>query len=116
MVLILAKISGYVKIFKVKDGDKNNKLKSFHINDEKLLEKDKTIWTKIEDLKNTTLNALPVFYDRYIKTKTKTYVDKVCTIFCGLNISENGVECESFAIISIGFLHVYENKYYLQYI
>ena len=46
-------MSGYVKIFKVKDGDKdkNNNLMSFSIDDEKLLEKYKTIWTKIEDLK-----------------------------------------------------------------
>ena len=35
------------------DNDKNNKLMSFHIDDEKLLKKYKTIWTKIEDfLKN----------------------------------------------------------------
>ena len=46
-------MSGYVKIFIVKDGDKdkNNKLMSFRIDDEKLLEKHKAIWTKIEDLK-----------------------------------------------------------------
>ena len=52
-VLILPKISGYVKIFKVKDGerDKNSKLMPFSINDENLLEKYKAIWTKIEDLK-----------------------------------------------------------------
>ena len=39
--MVLPKMSGYVKTFKVKDGDKdeNNKLMSFHINDEKLLEK-----------------------------------------------------------------------------
>ena len=48
LVLILPKTSGYVKTFKVKD--KKNKLISFR-NDEKLLEKYKTIWTKIEDLK-----------------------------------------------------------------
>ena len=44
-VFILPKMSGYVKIFKVKD--KNNKLISFCLNDEKL-ENNKTIWTKIE--------------------------------------------------------------------
>ena len=39
LVLILPKMSGYVKTFKVKDRDKdkNNKLMSFHMNDEKLL-------------------------------------------------------------------------------
>ena len=48
LVLILPKISGCVKTFKFKD--KNNKLMSLRKNDEKLLEKYKTIWTKIEDL------------------------------------------------------------------
>ena len=38
-------MSGYVKTFKVKDEDKvkNNKLMSFHIDDEKLLEKIKPL-------------------------------------------------------------------------
>ena len=44
---------------------KNNKLTSFCIDDEKLLEKYKTIWTKIEDLKRNELNALPVFGYRF---------------------------------------------------
>ena len=42
-------MSGYVKKIKVKD--KNNKLMPFCINDVKLLEKYKTIWTKMDDLK-----------------------------------------------------------------
>ena len=56
LVLILPKMSGYVKTFKVKNGDKgkNGKLMSFRINDEKLLEKYKTIWPKIEDLNYRT--------------------------------------------------------------
>ena len=63
LVLILPKMSGNVKTFKVKDGDKvtNIKLMSFCIDDEKLLEKYKTIWTKIENLKKIELNALPVY-------------------------------------------------------
>ena len=42
---------------------------SFRIDDEKLLERYKAILTKIEYLKNIELNALPVYDDRYIKTK-----------------------------------------------
>ena len=42
---------------------------SFQINDEKLLEKYKHIWTKIKVLKNIELNALPAYHDRYIKPK-----------------------------------------------
>ena len=41
LALIMPKISGYVKTFKVKRGDKdkNNKLMPFRIDDEKLLKK-----------------------------------------------------------------------------
>ena len=57
LVLIMSKTSNYVKTFKVKDGDKdkNHKLMSFPIDNEKLLEKYNAIWTNIE------LNALPVY-------------------------------------------------------
>ena len=47
LVLIMFKMSGYVKTFAIED--KINKLISFCIEDEKLLEKYKAIWTKIED-------------------------------------------------------------------
>ena len=45
LALVLPKMSGYIKIFKVKDEekDKNNKLMPFRIDDGKLLEKYKTI-------------------------------------------------------------------------
>ena len=51
IVLIIPKMSGYIKIFKVKDEnkDKDNKLMSFHIHYKKLLEKYKAICTKIEN-------------------------------------------------------------------
>ena len=60
----MPKVSGYVQTFKVKDGDKNkkNKLMYLPVNDEKVSKKYKSIWTKIEDLKNTEFNAL-TFYD-----------------------------------------------------
>ena len=64
-------MSGHVKTFKVKqiDENKNNIFMTFRTEDEKLLEKYKTIWTKIEELKNIDLYVLPVYYDRYIKPK-----------------------------------------------
>ena len=64
-------MSGYVKTFKVKgeDKDKYNKLISFCIDDDNMLEEYRSIWTKIEDLENIELNVLPVYDDRYIKTQ-----------------------------------------------
>ena len=75
--MILSKICEYVKTFK----DENDKLMSPRIDDDKLLEKYKTVWNKIENLKNIVLNALPIYYDSYIKTKTVIYFDKRYTNF-----------------------------------
>ena len=42
---------------------------SLHIDDEKLFERYKAIWTKVTDLKNTELNPLAVYDTRYVKPK-----------------------------------------------
>ena len=75
---------GYVKNFK----DKSNKLMSLYIDDDKLLEKHKPIWTTIGDLKNIKLNALRSYDNGYIKTKMRTFIInyKVYNNFCGLNV------------------------------
>ena len=117
LILILPKMSTNVQTFKDKDGDedknKNNKLMPFHIDNDKLLKKYKTIRTNIEELQNIQLNALPVYDDRYIKTKIRTYGDKIYTNFRGLNVPEDE-SSESFTIIYIDPFFFYENKYYLQ--
>ena len=63
----------------------------FWVNDEKLLEKHKAIWTNIEDLKNIEFSALQVYDDRYVKTKIRTYSDKVYTNFLGINVPEGDI-------------------------
>ena len=88
LLFIMPKMGRYVKTLKVKEGDKDksNKSMSFRIDNEKLLEKYKAIWTKIEDLKNIELNALPVYDDKYIKTKIRTYGYEIYANFRGLNV------------------------------
>ena len=51
LVLTLSETGGYIKTFKENDGNKDNELMFLRIDDKKLLEKYKVIWTKIEDLK-----------------------------------------------------------------
>ena len=103
----MPEMRGYVKTFKVED--KSSKLMSFCVNDEKSLEKHKAISTKIEDFKGIELNALPFYDDRYTKTKIRTYGDKVYTKFHGLNVPEDDIKCESFTVISIDSLLLYES-------
>ena len=43
------------------------------LDDDRLLEKYEASWTKIEDLQNIETNALPVYNNRYIKTKIRKY-------------------------------------------
>ena len=112
LILKMPKMTGYVMTFKVEEG--NNKLMPFRIDNGKLLEKYKAIWTRIEDFKNIKLNALPVYDDRYIKTKIRTFGNKVYTNFCGLTVPEDDIQCGSFTIFSIDSLLVYNKKYYLQ--
>ena len=112
LVLIMPEISGYVKTFKVED--KIDKLTSFCIGDEKLLEKYKAIWTKIEDLKNIELDDLPVCNNKQIKTKMRTFGNKIYANFRNLNLPKHDIEYESFTVISIDSLLVCNEKYYLQ--
>ena len=113
----MPRISGYVKKgFKVRDKneDKNNMLMSFRIDHEKLLEKHKAIWTKIEDLTNIELIALLAYDDRYIKTKIITYGNKLFANFGGLHVPKDDIKSKSFTVIATESLLVYQSKYYLQ--
>ena len=82
----------YVKTFKVENGDKdmNNDLISFCIDDDNILEKHKTMYTRIEDIKYIQLKVLPVCKGRYIKASVRTYGDKVHTNFHSVNVPEDG--------------------------
>ena len=60
------------------------------------------------------INDIPVH--RYTKTKIKANGGRLYINFWELNVLKDGVECQSFTIISIHSLLAYQNKYYLQYI
>ena len=63
-----------------------------YIDDNKLLSNNyKIMWTNIEDLENTELKSLSIYYVRYLENKIRTYGDNVYTNFCDLNVAEDGV-------------------------
>ena len=59
------------------------------------------------------MDVLPVYDDRYMKTKIRTHGGKVYANFRDLNVPEDGAECESFTVIYINSLLFYDKKYYL---
>ena len=83
----------------------------FRISDNKFLEKYKTIQTQIEDLKNIDLDALPVYKNENMVLK---FILNFGITNSVLNLPENDIECESFTVISIDSLLVYNEKYYIQ--
>ena len=70
--------------------------------------------TRIEELKNIKLNAFPVLDDRYVKAIIRAYFDRNYTNFPGLIVPEDDIECETFIVIFIDSLLVYESKNNLQ--
>ena len=73
---------GYVKHFD------SNKTMSFKVSDNKLLKKYKKIWEKVDNLLNIEFDSETVYgdVDKYIKTKRKTYENKVNTNFQDLKV------------------------------
>ena len=61
---------------------------SFKVTDKKLLKQDSKIWEKISNLMNIKFDSEPINCDNdiYIKTKIKSYGDKVNTNFQGNKI------------------------------
>ena len=49
-----------------------------------------------------------------MKSKIRTYGDKIYTNVRGLNVTEDDIEWESFIIISINSLLSYDKKYHIQ--
>ena len=51
--------------------------------------------------------SIPAYDDRYIKTKLRTYGNKIYTNFRGLNVLKHDIECESFTVIFLLILSLY---------
>ena len=53
---------------------------------------------------------------RDIKTKKRTFGDKVYNNFRGLNVAEDDIKCESFAVISVNSLPYMTKRIICKYI
>ena len=81
----LPQMIGYVKHF-----DSNKTL--FKVIDKKLLKQDTKIWERVSSLMNIEYDSELVYddNDKYIKTKMKSYGNKINTNFQGKKISKEG--------------------------
>ena len=78
MCILLPQMSGYIKYFY--NGGKNM---SFKIEDESVYLEYTEIWNKIKKSLNTKIHSQPIYDDKYIKTKVKTFSSMINTFFSG---------------------------------
>ena len=76
--IILPQMSEYIKYF-----DNGGKNISFKIEDERVYLKYTEIWNKIKDIINVKFHNQPIYDDKHIKTKVKTFNNMINTLFSG---------------------------------
>ena len=89
-------MSGYIKYFE--DGDKNM---SFKIEDESVCSGYNEIWNTIKKTQNIRFHSQPVYDDKCIKTKVKTFNGLINTLFSGNKIPKEGNHYVCIAAICI---------------
>ena len=88
LCIILPKVSGYIKYF-----DNGGKNMSFKIEDESVYSKYAEIWNKTKNSLNTRFQSQPIYDEKYIKTKVKTFSSMINTLFSGNKIPKERNNC-----------------------
>ena len=101
---------GYMKYFD------DNKTMSFKATDKQLLKKYNKMCGKIEELLNVKFECKPVYGDddKYIKTKIKSYRDKVNTNFQSKKVPKENLSYKYLSIIILESIIKVNKKYYPQ--
>ena len=87
---------------------------SFKIEDESVYLKYTEIWNKIKKSLNTRFHSEPIYYDKYIKTKVKTFSSMINKLFSKNEIPEERNHYIGIAVNCIDSVLRIEKKNYPQ--
>ena len=89
---------------------------SFKVSDNKLLKKYNKIWERVGNLLSIEFDSEPVYgdVDKYIKTKIKTYGDRVNTNFQGKKFPKENASYKCISLIMLDSVIRVNKKYYPQ--
>ena len=112
--LFLPKMTGYLNNFK--DGARKM---SFFTNNNEFLERYNAIWEKISDLVNKKFNSDPIYNNKYINTKIRSYNNDIITNFCNIDnkndkLPEKSKPYKCVSLISLDSTIKFNKKYYPQ--
>ena len=101
---------GYLKNFD------SNKTMPFKVSDNMILKKYKKIWEKVANLLTIKFDGGPIYgdVDKYIKTKIKTYGDRVNTNFHGQKVHKENATYKCISLIMLDSVIKVNKKYYPQ--
>ena len=88
----------------------------FKVSDNKILKKYKNIWEKVVNLLTIKFDSEPIYgdVDKYIKTKIKTYGDRVNTNFYGQKVPKENAIYKCISLIMLDSVIRVNKKYYPQ--
>ena len=110
LCIILLQMSGYIKYF-----DNGGKNMSFKIeSDEHVYSKYTEICNKSKNSLNVKCHSQPIYDDKYIKTKVKTFNSMINTLFSGNEIPKKRNHYICIAAICIDSVLRVDKKNYLQ--
>ena len=107
--IILPQTSGYIKYF-----DNGGKNMSFKIEDESVYLKYTEIWNKTKKSLNTRFHSQPIYDDKCIKTKVKTFSSIINTLFSSNEIPKERDHYICIAAICIDSVLKVDKKNYPQ--
>ena len=87
---------------------------SFLIEDDELLEKYNKIWEKVSDNINKEFDSEPVYNEKYLKTKIKSYKGKININFYNKKIPKECSHCNCLSVILINSISETGKNYYPQ--
>ena len=109
LCVILTQMSGYIKYFE--NGAKNV---SFKIEEESVYLKYAEIWNKLKSILNGKLHSQPIYDDKYLKAKVKTFNNTINTLFSGDEIPKERIHYVCISAICIDSVLRRDKKNYPQ--
>ena len=105
LCIILPQMSGYIKYFK-----NSVKNMSFFLKNDEVLDKYNEIWDVIKNKLKIKFHGLPVYDEKYLKTKAREYGGKVKTNFLGNGVPEENSHYTCIACITVDSIMRMEKK------
>ena len=107
-------MTGYLNIFK--DGARKM---SFFTNNNEFLERYTAIWEKVSDLVNKKFDSDPIYNNKYINTKIRSYNNDIIKIFRNIDsknnkLPEKNKPYKCISLISLDSIIKINKKYYPQ--